>query len=150
MAAFRAATTADLPAIIALLADDPLGAAREEPGLPAHAGYQAAFDAIEADPNQLLLVAEDAGEVVGTLQVTFTPGLSRKGAWRGQIEAVRVAASSRGAGLGERMIRHAVALCRERGCSMVQLTTDKSRTDAHRFYDRLGFEQSHYGYKLTL
>jgi ribosomal protein S18 acetylase RimI-like enzyme len=150
VATFRSATAADLAAIIALLADDPLGAAREGPGPPAHPGYRAAFDAIEADPNGILLVAEEGGEVVGTLQLTFIPGLSRKGAWRGQIESVRVSGSRRGGGLGERMMRHAIALCQERGCTLVQLTTDKSRADAHRFYNRLGFEQSHYGYKLTL
>lgn len=149
-ASFRRATAADLPAIVALLADDPLGAAREAPGPPLHPGYRAAFDAIAADPNQVLLVAEEGGAVVGTLQVTIIPYLSRKGSRRGMVEAVRVAAARRGAGIGAAMMRRAVALCRERGCGMVQLTTDASRTDAHRFYERLGFARSHHGYKLAL
>ncbi|MCS6932695.1 MAG: GNAT family N-acetyltransferase [Acetobacteraceae bacterium] len=147
---FRRATEADLPAIVALLADDPLGAAREDPRLPLAPGYAEAFAAIAADPNQMLVVAEEAGEVVGTLQLTFIPGLSYRGAWRGQIEAVRIAAPRRGRGLGERMIRWALEQCRARGCRLVQLTTSMARSDAHRFYERLGFRRSHYGYKLDL
>lgn len=146
----RRATAADLPAVVALLADDRLGAAREDASLPLAEGYLRAFAAIEADPNQLLAVAVMAGVVVGTLQLTFIPGLSHKGAWRGQVEGVRVAASGRGTGLGGRMMEWAVAQCRARGCRLVQLTTDKSRTDAHRFYARLGFEPTHEGFKLKL
>jgi ribosomal protein S18 acetylase RimI-like enzyme len=146
----RRATAADLPAIVAMLADDHLGTAREDASVPLAAGYCAAFEAISADPNQFLAVAEQAGEVVGTLQLSFLPGLSHKGAWRGQVEAVRVAASQRGSGLGQRMMEWAVAQSRARGCNIVQLTTDKSRKDAHRFYDRLGFRASHEGYKLKL
>lgn len=145
--AFRRATRNDLPAIVALLADDALGATREV-ALGNH--YAAAFDRIDADPNQLLAVADRDGQVVGTLQLTFTQGLSRGGAIRGQIEAVRIASDLRGQGIGQQMIEWAVATCRTRGCSMVQLTTDKTRVDAHRFYDRLGFEQSHLGYKMVL
>jgi GNAT superfamily N-acetyltransferase len=148
--AIRRATAADLPAIVAMLADDPLGATREDPSLPLAPGYLAAFAAIGADPNQFLAVAERDGAVIGTMQLSFLPGLSHKGAWRGQIEAVRVAAPARGSGLGQRMIEWAIAQCRARGCKLVQLTTDKSRKDAHRFYDRLGFRASHEGYKLTL
>jgi ribosomal protein S18 acetylase RimI-like enzyme len=133
-----------------MLADDALGAAREDARLPLARGYRDAFAAIAADPNQLLAVAEEDGAVVGTLQLTFIPGLSYQGAWRGQIEAVRIAAGRRGQGLGERMIRWAVAECRARGCRMVQLTTSMSRTGAHRFYERLGFRRSHFGYKLDL
>lgn len=148
MTAFRRATAADLPAILALLADDQLGAGRENPADAAR--YRAAFDLIDADPAQLLAVAQDADRVVGTLQLTFIPGLARGGALRGQIEAVRVARSHRGAGLGRAMMDWAIAECRARGCALVQLTTDRSRTDAHRFYDGLGFVPSHVGYKLAL
>lgn len=148
--AFRPATLADVPAIVAMLADDPLGTAREDITTPPAPAYLAAFKAIDADPNQFLAVMTLDGTVVGTLQLTFIAGLSRKGALRGQIEAVRVAASHRDDGLGRRLFEWAVAECRARGCRTVQLTTDKSRADAHRFYDRLGFEASHIGYKLTL
>ena len=144
---FRAATAADVPAIVALLADDVLGAAREAPGDPA---YAAAFAAIAADPNQLLAVADIDGRVVGCLQLTFLPGLSHRGAWRGQIESVRIAADQRGTGLGRRFFDWAIAQCRARGCRMVQLTTDKSRADARRFYESLGFTASHEGMKLAL
>ncbi|HSP25899.1 MAG TPA: GNAT family N-acetyltransferase, partial [Saliniramus sp.] len=112
--------------------------------------YLDAFDAIARDPNQLLLLAEQDRRVVGCLQLTFIPGLSRQGAWRGQIEGVRIASDQRGAGLGRLMIEHAIAECRARGCSLVQLTTDKSRTDAKRFYEGLGFVASHEGMKLGL
>jgi ribosomal protein S18 acetylase RimI-like enzyme len=147
---FRDAETADLPAIIAMLADDALGATREIVEDPPAQCYREAFDAIARDPNQLLLVAENSGHIVGCLQLSFIPGLSRQGAWRGQAESVRIASDQRGSGLGRRMIEHAVALCRERGCSLVQLTTDKSRTDAKRFYEGLGFVASHEGMKLGL
>ena len=144
---FRRATAADVPAIVALLADDVLGAAREKPGDPA---YAAAFAAIEADPNQLLAVAEDGGRVVGCLQLTFIPGLSHRGAWRGQIESVRTASDRRGTGLGRRMFAWAIEQCTARGCGVVQLTTDKSRAEARRFYESLGFKASHEGMKLAL
>ncbi|WP_240789962.1 GNAT family N-acetyltransferase [Roseomonas sp. HF4] len=136
-----------MPAIVALLADDMLGAGREVPGDPA---YEAAFAAIEADPNQLLAVAEEIGRVVGCLQLTFIPGLSRKGMWRGQIESVRIASGHRGTGLGRRMFEWAIEACRARGCGLVQLTTDKARPEAHRFYESLGFVASHEGMKLAL
>lgn len=144
---FRAATAEDVPAIVALLADDVLGAAREAPGDPA---YTAAFAAIAADPNQLLAVADIGGRVVGCLQLTFLPGLSHRGAWRGQIESVRIAADQRGTGLGRRFFDWAIEQCRARGCRMVQLTTDKSRADARRFYESVGFRASHEGMKLAL
>jgi GNAT superfamily N-acetyltransferase len=143
----RRATVADLDAIVALLADDMLGAGREKPGDPA---YAAAFAAIDADPNQYLAVAEEDGRVVGCLQLSFIPGLSRLGMWRGQIESVRIAASHRGAGLGRRMFEWAIEQCRARGCGLVQLTTDKARPDARRFYESLGFVSSHEGMKLSL
>jgi ribosomal protein S18 acetylase RimI-like enzyme len=147
---FRRARAADLRAIVALLADDALGATREIVEDPPARCYEDAFAAIASDPNQLLLVAESDGRVVGCLQLSFVPGLSRQGAWRGQVESVRIASDQRGSGLGRRMIERAIAECRERGCSLVQLTTDKSRTDARRFYEGLGFVASHEGMKLGL
>ena len=145
--AFRRARAEDVPAIVALLADDALGQAREAPGDPA---YAAAFAAIDRDPNQLLAVAEHDGAVVGTLQLSFLPGLSHRGAWRGEIEAVRVAAPLRGSGVGRLMLGWALTQCRARGCRMVQLTTNAARVDAQRFYEGLGFARSHLGYKLML
>jgi ribosomal protein S18 acetylase RimI-like enzyme len=149
-AVLRRAVADDLPAIVAMLADDTLGAAREDARLPLAQAYLDAFAAIAADPNQLLAVAELEGAVAGTLQVSFLAGLSQQGAWRGQIEAVRVASGFRGRRLGEAMIAWAVEQCRARGCRMVQLTTHKSRKDAHRFYERLGFKPTHEGFKLAL
>jgi GNAT superfamily N-acetyltransferase len=146
----RRARPEDVAAIVAMLADDPLGAAREDVSRPLAECYRRAFDAIAADPNQLLAVAEAEGDVVGTLQITLIPGLSREGALRGQIEAVRVASGHQSRGFGRRMVEWAIAECRARGCAMVQLTTDRSRNRAHAFYERLGFEPSHVGYKLTL
>ncbi|WP_211844028.1 GNAT family N-acetyltransferase [Neoroseomonas oryzicola] len=145
--AFRRATAADVPAIVAMLADDVLGAAREKPG---DAAYDAAFAAIAADANQLLAVVEIDGRVAGCLQLSFIPGLSHRGMWRGQIESVRIAAEARGGGLGRRMFEWAIEQCRDRGCGIVQLTTDKARGDARRFYESLGFVASHEGMKLKL
>lgn len=145
---FRPAGPADIPAIVEMLADDMLGRARE--GAPDDPCYADAFAAVAADPNEVLAVAEVEGVVAGCVQIGFIPGLSRRGAWRGQIEGVRVATPYRGRGLGEAMIRWAVEQCRTRGCATVQLTTDKRRSDAHRFYARLGFEASHEGMKLSL
>lgn len=118
--------------------------------MPLAQAYLDAFVAIEADPNQLLSVADDKGDVVGTLMLTFIPGISRLGAWRGQIEAVRIAATHRGEGLGRTYFEWAIAQCQARGCSLVQLTSDKTRHDAQRFYKSLGFVASHEGYKLIL
>jgi len=148
--AIRPARESDLPNIIELLADDPLGQHREDISSPPNPRYVAAFQAITADVHQLLCVMTVDEEVIGTLQITFIPGLGRTGAWRGQIEAVRIAAAHRGAGLGQQMIAWAIAACRARDCSFVQLTTDRNRAEAHRFYERLGFVDSHVGYKLTL
>ncbi|WP_431780537.1 N-acetyltransferase family protein [Streptomyces chumphonensis] len=144
----RPATADDLADIVALLADDPLGAARESPD--DLAPYRAAFAAVAADPQQHLVVAERAGRTVGTLQLTVVPGLSRQGASRALVEAVRVHGDERGSGLGSELIGWAVAEARRLGCRLVQLTSDASRTDAHRFYERLGFTASHVGFKLTL
>jgi len=118
--------------------------------LPLDERYVAAFRAIEADANQQLVVVVDGAEVIGTLQLSFIPGIARMGAWRGQIEAVRIAAHRRDSGLGQKMFEWAIATCRSRGCNLVQLTTDRSRADAHRFYEKLGFVASHVGYKLAL
>ncbi|MFK4640933.1 GNAT family N-acetyltransferase [Paenarthrobacter histidinolovorans] len=144
----RRARKGDLPRILALLADDQLGAVRES--VDDLAPYELAFDAIDADPAHLLVVGELDGEVVATFQLSYIPGLSRKGSWRSQIEAVRVSGELRGQGVGALMIQWAVDQARERGCSLVQLTTDKSRVAAHRFYERLGFVASHEGMKLKL
>ncbi|RAZ83126.1 GNAT family N-acetyltransferase [Mesorhizobium hawassense] len=146
----RRACETDVAAIVAMLADDPLGQAREDTSLPLSQAYLDAFAAIDGDPNQFLAVMADGDQLIGTLQITFVAGLSLRGARRGQIEAVRVAAHRRGEGLGQRLFEWAIEKCRERGCRVVQLTTNKSRTDAHRFYDRLGFKASHVGYKLEL
>ena len=147
---FRTATRNDLPAMIAMIADDQLGQARDDARLPLDQRYVDAFATIERDPNQMLVMVEQAGAVIGCFQITFIPGISRRGAWRGQIESVRVARAKRGAGIGTAMFEWAIAECRRRGCNLVQLNTDKSRTDAHRFYERLGFKASHEGMKLAL
>jgi|GEM_PF-162363 len=146
----RRAVQADLPAIVAMLADDELGSTREAPDAATDDRYAAAFAAIDADPNQALVVLDDAGSVVGCLQLTFIPGLSLHGAWRGQIEAVRVVTSRRGEGLGRIMLNWAIAESRRRGCTLVQLTTNKVRIDALRFYRSLGFVDSHEGLKLYM
>ena len=145
----RRATKDDLSAIVALLADDVRGRSRDDASLPLDPAYEEAFAAVDADPRQLLVVAVLDGAIVGTLQLSFIPGIGHKGGWRGQIEAVRIASQLRGQGLGGRMIGWAIETCRARGCRMVQLTSDKTRLDTHRFYEQLGFEQSHLGFKLT-
>jgi GNAT superfamily N-acetyltransferase len=152
--AVRRAAAGDITAIVALLADDDIGAAREvdlDAGSAGLTPYRAAFQAIDADPAQLLIVAADGdGTVAGTMQLTFIPGLARQGALRAQIEAVRVAPGYRGQGLGEAMFRWAIGEAGRRGCGLVQLTSDKRRPGAHRFYERLGFSASHEGFKLQL
>ena len=147
---FRDANLADLPAIVALLAEDTLGEKREDSSLPLDPAYERAFHLIDANPDQRQIVAEKGGAVIGTMQLTFIPGIAFRGAWRGQIEAVRVAGSLRGQGIGAKMINWAVEQCRARQCRMVQLTSDKSRDAAHRFYERLGWTRSHEGFKITL
>jgi GNAT superfamily N-acetyltransferase len=146
----RPAHRDDVGAIVALLADDMLGRARETPNDPVASGYLEAFDAIDVDLRNLLLVGELDGAVVATVQLTFIPSLSRGGSERVQIEAVRVASDRRGQRLGEQLIEWALAEGRRRGCSLAQLSTDKRRTDAHRFYERLGFVATHEGMKLDL
>ena len=151
MHSFRLARQSDLAAIVRLLSDDDLGAAREIVSDPVDPRYISAFAAIEADANQLLAVAVDAAdEVAGCLQLSFLPGLSRTGMWRGQIESVRIARDLRGSGLGGQFIEWAIAQCVERGCGLAQLTSDKTRADSIRFYEELGFVASHEGLKRTL
>ena len=147
---FRRAGAADLEDIVALLADDELGRKRDDPDPPLNPRYIDAFAAIDADRNQFLAVVEEGGEIVGCLQLSFIPGLSRLGLWRGQIESVRISSARRGGGLGKRMFEWAIDECRKRRCEIVQLTTDKSRADARRFYEGLGFVASHEGMKLAL
>ncbi|MGW6896659.1 GNAT family N-acetyltransferase [Streptomyces sp. NBC_01727] len=144
----RPAAFTDIPAVVAMLADDPLGAQRESPN--DLAPYRAAFQRLADDPNQHLIVAVRDDVVVGTLQLTVIPGLSRRGSTRSIIEAVRIHADERGSGLGTQLIQWAVDESRRQECQLVQLTSDATRTDAHRFYERLGFIASHVGFKLAL
>jgi GNAT superfamily N-acetyltransferase len=144
---FRNATRADVPAIVALLADDRLGQGRET---AAPADYLAAFDAIAANPMHQLVVGEVGGQVMACAQLTLLHGLSRGGARRVLVEAVRVAAGSRGQGYGAALMADCEARARAWGAAMLQLTTDRSRLQAHRFYERLGFQASHLGMKKPL
>ena len=144
----RKMQNADLPHILQLLADDELGQLRETLQRVPHDDYRRAFTAIDADPNQYLAVFEKKDNIIGCLQISFIPGLSRRGALRGQIESVRVAANVRGNGYGTLMMVWAIEKCREKGCSLVQLTSDKTRKEAQRFYQELGFVPSHEGFKL--
>jgi ribosomal protein S18 acetylase RimI-like enzyme len=141
---------ADLPMIVAMLADDTIGHGREDGRMPLDKRYEDAFAAIENDRNQYLAVVEQETRIVGCLQLTFIPGLTRLGMWRGQIEGVRIASDHRGEGLGEQMVQWAIETCRTHGCGLVQLTSDKQRPDAIRFYEKLGFVASHEGMKLAL
>ncbi|MFE9169286.1 GNAT family N-acetyltransferase [Streptomyces kebangsaanensis] len=144
----RPAVAGDVPAIVGMLADDPLGAQRESPD--DLAPYLAALERLSSDPHQHLMVAVREGRVVGTLQLSVIPGLSRRGSTRSIIEGVRVHSDERGSGLGTQLIEWAIDASRRQGCQLVQLTSDRTRTDAHRFYERLGFEASHLGFKLRL
>jgi GNAT superfamily N-acetyltransferase len=144
----RQAIREDVEPIVRLLIDDQLGASRDS--VDDLGPYLKAFEDIDADPNQLLMVADLDGAVVGTFQLTFIPGLSRKGSLRGQVEGVRVHSGQRGSGLGGTLMKWAIDESRRRGCVLVQLTSDMSRVDAHRFYERLGFVASHQGFKLAL
>ena len=147
---FRPATRTDLPAIVRMLAEDELGAQRERFEMPLPQVYYTAFEAIEADPNQEIIVAELNEEVVGTLQLMYLPSLSYQGGTRAQVESVRVLERLRGQGIGARMMEWAIERARQRGCHLMQLTSHKSRADAHRFYERLGFTKSHIGMKINL
>ena len=147
---FRDATLADLPLIVQMYADDALGQIREDLSEPLAAAYAEAFNAIDSDPRQRLIVGEQDGEVVATLQLSFLPHVVLHGAERAQIEAVRVRSDRRGAGLGQELIGWAIEEAKARGCRLVQLTTNAERHDAQRFYRRLGFQPTHVGMKLTL
>lgn len=144
----RTAEARDLPAIVRMLADDHLGSARED--LSDLTPYRRAFDEIDADPNNEILVAESDGTVVGTLQLTFTPSLAYRGGRRATVESVRTDASVRSRGIGTALMQAAVERARARGCVLIQLSSHASRTDAQRFYERLGFSKSHVGMKLDL
>ena len=148
---FRLATEKDLEQIVSLLADDVLGSQRERYEIPLPTSYIKAFEAITADPNNELVVADNGNEeVIGVLQITFTPYLTHQGGWRATIEGVRTSTSVRGKGVGSELIKFAIQRAKERGCHLVQLTTDKQRQDAIRFYERLGFQATHEGMKLKL
>src|SRR5690242_3518799 len=146
----RSANRDDVPAIVHLLADDMLGVTREQATDPLPRQYWDAFDAMAAQRGNELLVAELDGEIVGCLQLTTIPGLSRMGMVRGQLEGVRVSSAHRGRRIGETLVHAAMERAKELGCSVVQLTTDRRRVDAHRFYERLGFEATHVGMKRAL
>ena len=147
---FRLARQADVPAIVRMLAEDELGSQRERFETPLPQAYYTAFEAIQADPNQELIVAELAGEVIGTLQLMYLPSLSYQGGTRTQVESVRVTQGLRGKGIGAEMMKWAIERARQRGCHLMQLTSHKSRTEAHRFYEKLGFTKSHIGMKINL
>ena len=144
----RAAASDDLEQIVQLLADDMLGREREDLSAEARPKYRDALAAVIASPDNTLFVMEAGNRIIGCLQLTIMPGLSHQGLTRGQIESVRVAADRRGEGLGAHFIRFAIDEARKRGAGIVQLTTSTSRADAQRFYERLGFEQTHQGLKL--
>lgn len=147
---YRDATAADLGFIVRLIVEDSVVATDDQPDRPDHPRYLAALAAINADRNQKLVVAELDGVPVGTLQLTFIPGIARLGETRCLVEAVHIAPTHRNLGLGSEMIGWAIAEARARGCGLVQLTSNKKRLDAHRFYERLGFKKSHEGFKLSL
>lgn len=147
----RRASRADLPSIVRLLADDPLGARRETFATPLPDSYFAAFEAIDRDPNNELVVVEaEGGAIMAVLQMTFIPCVTYGGSWRALIEGVRVGAEFRSSGVGRSLFQWAIERARERGCHMVQLTSDKARPDAIRFYESLGFLGTHEGMKLHL
>jgi GNAT superfamily N-acetyltransferase len=144
---FGIATRTDLPEIVAMLGDDPLGAGRESTDLTS---YEAAFAAIDADPNSYLIVGRQDGLVVASLQLSILPTLALRGTTRGQLEGVRVLASKRGEGIGRALCAWAIELARNRGCGLIQLTTNQARTEAIEFYEALGFRNTHFGLKLRL
>jgi len=149
---FRTATRDDLHAIVALLSDDELAENREKPvgGDGVNEEYAKAFEAMEGEHYNHMLLAESEGKIVGALQLVFVPGLSRRGAKRAIIESVRVVSDQRGKNVGTALMKEAILRAREGGCSLVQLTSDNRRTRAHLFYRRLGFVQSHVGFKKDL
>jgi len=147
---FRMAARADLPSIVRMLADDDLGSQRERLEDPLPESYYSAFEQINQDPNHELIVAEQNGQVIGTLHLIFLPSVSYRGGLRAQVESVRVDKRFQSQGIGSEMMKWAMERARRRGAHVVQLTTHKSRVDAHRFYERLGFQGSHLGMKISL
>jgi ribosomal protein S18 acetylase RimI-like enzyme len=147
---FRLAEEKDLDSIVSMLADDVLGSQRERYEQPLPQSYLEAFKAIVSDPNNELIVACEGDEVIGVQQITFTPYLTHQGGWRATIEGVRTSTRVRGMGIGTELIKWAIKRAKERGCHLVQLTTDKQRPDALRFYEKLGFSATHEGLKLKL
>ncbi|KAB7672170.1 GNAT family N-acetyltransferase [Bacillus sp. B1-b2] len=147
---YRIATEQDLDRIIAMLADDSLGSKRERYENPLPASYKLAFEAIASDPNNELVVACINDKIMGVIQITFTPYLTHQGGWRASLEGVRISSSYRGKGIGTKLIKWAINRAEERGCHLVQLTTDKERPDALKFYESLGFHNTHEGLKLKL
>ena len=147
---YRTASEEDLPYLVAMLADDQLGSTREDPSLPLNAGYLQTFASIDTDPNNELIVVSNDSQIVGMLQLTFIPYLTYMGSWRCLVEGVRIHAQYRGCGLGKQVLEYAIARALQRNCRLVQLTSDKKRTEALRFYASLGFTASHEGFKLHL
>ena len=147
---FREAKAEDLERIVEMLSDDLLGSKRERFELPLPSSYEKAFKAIDADPNNELVVVNHKGKIVGVLQITFTPYITHQGGRRATVEGVRISSDVRGMGVGSQMIEYAIARAKERGCHLIQLTTDKQREDALRFYERLGFNATHEGFKMKL
>ena len=147
---FRLATRDDVPSIVRLLADDDLGSQRERYEDPLPESYYSAFDLIHNDPNHELIVAEQGGEVIGTLHLMFLPSISFQGALRSQVESVRVDKRFQNQGIGSEMMKWTIDRSQQRGAQVMQLTTHNTRVDAHRFYERLGFKGSHLGMKLSL
>lgn len=147
---FREARSDDLESLVEMLADDNLGQTRESPGTPLKVGYIRAFEAVQNDPNNELVVCESDGQLLGMLQITFIPYLTYIGSWRALIEGVRVASSKRGDGIGAKLFEWAIQRAKEKDCLIVQLTSDKKRPDAIRFYEKLGFKATHEGMKLWL
>jgi GNAT superfamily N-acetyltransferase len=144
---FRDARLEDIPYVVSLLADDALGAQREQLGDPS---YAKALQDIDADPTTRFIVMEDDGIVVGCMQMSILPGLARRGVRRAQLESVRIAGSQRGKGLGAALVAEAIRLAHEAGCGLIELSTDRTRLDAHRFWKRQGFKDTHIGMKLFL
>jgi GNAT superfamily N-acetyltransferase len=147
---YRSAMPGDLPFLIGMIVEDSVVSSGDDPADALHDDYIKALATIAADPNQEMIVVELEGEAVGCFQLTYIPGLMRRGSWRGLLEVVHVRADKRNLGLGSEMMRWAIGRCRERNCGLVQLTSNKKRLDAHRFYERLGFQKSHEGFKYYL
>jgi GNAT superfamily N-acetyltransferase len=147
---FRLAKRSDLPSIVRMLADDDLGSRRERYEDPLPEAYYSAFEQIEHDPNHELIVAERNGEVIGTLHLMFLPSISYQGGLRAQIESVRVDRQFQSQGIGSAMMQWSIQRAKQRGAHLVQLTTHTTREEAHRFYERLGFQGTHLGMKLSL